>query len=236
VLWAIEEMGLKINLITMPFPPRVFHREFLKVTSINVCTNTFNISLWSLQRNVLGTIPYFEDHKTGACMTESCAIPQYLINTLDPSSLLAIQPHEPDYGSYLNWLQHADATITFPQTIVLRYTLQEPGVADNAAVAYGKWFIARLRMLDNYLKEENGSPEYLCGGRFTIADICVAYALFLGTTLQLPGDTTPLAAKYQPQTAAYMERMMARPSWAAAMAAQDKSAEEFEQHYPASSL
>merc|ERR1719453_2596370 len=212
-------MGLKdYSLVTMPFPPRVTHREYLK-------------------KNVLGTIPYFEDSETGAGMTESCAVPQYLLNTLDPSNPLAVQVNEKDYGAYLNWLCHADATITFPQTVVLRYTLQEPGVADAAAVGYGKWFIARLRMLDNFLAEDNGSPQYLCSDRFTIADICITYALYLGTTLVMPGDDGPLSDRYKPQTAAYMKRMMARPGWAAAAQAQDKSAAEFNaQHSPKSKI
>lgn len=204
-------MGLKgYNLVTMPFPPRVFHKEFL-------------------QRNVLGTIPYFEDSQTGAKMTESCAIPQYLVKVLGPSPL-AVEPHEKDYGSYLNWLCHADATLTFPQTVVLRYTLQEPGVADAAAVGYGRWFIARLRMLNNVLSDNR---EFLCADRFTIADICISYALFLGTTLTIPGEDEPLSARYKPQTKAYMERMIARPGWAAAASVQDQSAIEFEEEQAA---
>ena len=33
---------------------------------------------------------------------------------------------DPAYGSYLNWLHMSDATLTFPQTLVLRYTHLEP--------------------------------------------------------------------------------------------------------------
>ncbi len=43
-------------------------------------------------------------------------------------------------------------------------------------------------------------------GRFTIADIAIAYALFLGRVLHLNDQ-------YQPQTAAYLERMMAREAF-----------------------
>ena len=51
-VWTLEEMGVtNYNLITMPFPPRFFHRDFL---------NT----------NVLGTIPYMTDGDVA--MTESC--------------------------------------------------------------------------------------------------------------------------------------------------------------------
>lgn len=52
-VWTLEEMGVaNYNLITMPFPPRYFHREYLKI-------------------NVLGTIPFLKDGD--ATMTESCA-------------------------------------------------------------------------------------------------------------------------------------------------------------------
>jgi glutathione S-transferase len=51
-VWALEEMSITdYELITMPFPPRIFHKEFLKT-------------------NVLGTIPYLEDGDVK--MTESC--------------------------------------------------------------------------------------------------------------------------------------------------------------------
>ena len=130
---------------------------------------------------------------------------------------------EPDYPTYLNWLAHADATLTFPQTVVLRYTVQEPGRADNAAIDYGKWYIARLRLLNAALAD---GREFLVGGRFTIADVCITYALYLGTTLQT-GDS-PLSTYYKPQTLAYMQRMMARPAWKRAEQAQEASEAAFD--------
>ena len=38
-----------------------------------------------------------------------------------PDGPLLVRPAEPDYASFLNWNYHADATLTFPQTLVLRY-------------------------------------------------------------------------------------------------------------------
>jgi glutathione S-transferase len=76
-------------------------------------------------------------------------------------------------------LAHSDATLTFPQTVVLRYTFQEVGVADKAAEGYRRWFVARLKLLEQSLD----SREYLCCNRFTIADICVSYAIYLAKTL-----------------------------------------------------
>ena len=58
-------------------------------------------------------------------MTESAAICHYLVTKYGPTPL-AVTPDEPDYADYLNFLTMAEATLTFPQTVYLRYTLLEP--------------------------------------------------------------------------------------------------------------
>lgn len=156
-IWTAEEMELDYELTMMPFPPRVFMKEYLEV-------------------NMLGTIPYLTDGKVK--MTESVAMSQYLVEKYGPTDL-RVSPDEDDYPSYLNWLYHADATLTFPQTVVLRYKLQEPGVADAAVEGYSRWFVSRLKLLETSLEDR----EYLCSDRFTIADICVSYAILLADSL-----------------------------------------------------
>ena len=156
-IWTAEEMGLNYELTMMPFPPRVFMKEYLEV-------------------NMLGTIPYMIDGDVK--MTESVAMSQYLVEKYGPSDL-RVMPDEKDYPAYLNWLYHADATLTFPQTVVLRYKLQEPGVADAAVDGYSRWFVSRLKLLETSLD----GKEYLCSDRFTIADICVSYAILLADSL-----------------------------------------------------
>lgn len=180
-LWALEELGMDYELEVMPFPPRFFHREFLEVNS-------------------LGTIPFLQDGEL--TMTESCAIPHYLA-TRPGNEHLALPVDHPEYGDMLNWSYHADATLTFPQTIVLRYTVLEPS-EEKKAVAddYAKWFIARLRRLDAHLERH----DYLVDERFTIADINVGYALYLGREIQLHD-------RYQPRTRAYLDRLMEREAF-----------------------
>ena len=156
-IWTVEEMGLDYELTMMPFPPRVFMKEYLDV-------------------NMLGTIPYLTDGEVK--MTESVAMAQYLVEKYGPTDL-RVSPDEPDYRSYLNWLFHSDATLTFPQTVVLRYKLQEPGVADAAVDGYSRWFVSRLKLLETTLEDR----EFLCSDRFTIADICVSYAITLADSL-----------------------------------------------------
>jgi len=181
-LWALEEMGLDYELEVMPFPPRFLHKEFL-------------------QHNPLGTIPYFEDGS--ARMTESTGICHYLVEKYQQFDF-GLKPDHPEYGNYLNWLYHSDATLTFPQTLVLRYSRLEPEERRQPGVAsdYRRWYLARLRMLDAHIKDR----QFLCADRFTIADIAIAYALYLGRSLEIDLD-------YQPQTLDYLERMIARPGF-----------------------
>ena len=169
-IWTAEEMGLDYELTMMPFPPRVFMKEYLDV-------------------NMLGTIPYLTDGEVK--MTESVAMSQYLAEKYGPTDI-RVMPDELDYPSYLNWLYHSDATLTFPQTVVLRYKLQEPGVADAAVEGYSRWFVSRCKLLETALEDR----EYLCSNRFTIADICVSYAFVVAESLGIHQAFKPNIKRY----------------------------------------
>lgn len=181
-VWMLEELGLDYELVVLPFPPRVFMKEYLAV-------------------NPLGTIPFLVDGD--ARMTESSGICQYLGNLYGDGSLV-VKPGEPDYGAYLNWLFYSDATATFPQTLVLRYTQLEPEERRQPQVAedYGKWFKGRLKLIDAQLEKS----DYLAAGRFTAADIAVGYALYLAKRLGLDDEL-------KPQTRAWYERITARDAF-----------------------
>ncbi|RYY24602.1 MAG: glutathione S-transferase family protein [Sphingomonadales bacterium] len=188
-LWALEEMGLPYRLHMLPFPPRVLRPEYLEL-------------------NPLGTIPLLIDGDIR--MTESAAIPQYLATRYGPSPL-AVGVEEPDYGLWLDWLHRSEATLTFPQTIVLRYTQLEPEERriPQAVDDYTQWFLSRLRHLTRALQDR----EWLCAGRFTMAGLSVGYALLSARDLKLDH-------KFSPEIAAYWKRLAARPGFHAAKAAQ----------------
>ena len=171
-LWAMEELGLAYELKMLPFPPRVFAKEYLAL-------------------NPLGTIPLMIDGDVR--MTESAAIAQYLVTRYGPTPL-AIGTDESDYGAYLNWLHFGEATLTFPQTLVLRYSKLEPEERRNPQVVadYAKWFFGRLRAVEAAV----ANRDMLCGGRFTAADISVGYALLLAERIGLSTDFTPAVATY----------------------------------------
>jgi glutathione S-transferase len=178
-LWALEELGLPYELTLMPFPPRARFEGYRDV-------------------NPLGTVPACLID--GQLMTESSAIPHVLATRFGPSPL-ALAPDEPDYPAYMNFLVMGEATLTFPQTIHLRYTRLEPGRCPEAAADYAQWFGARLH---NALKLMG--PEFACAGRFTMADVSVGYAVMLAMSIGLE-EQVPEAGR------AYLDRLSQRPAF-----------------------
>ena len=184
-LWALEEMGLDYELINMEFPPRFSYEGYLDI-------------------NPLGTVPTYIDGDL--TMTESTGICQYLVDKYGPHSI-GVTVDEPEYGDYLNWLHRSDATLTFPQTLVLRYSRLEPEERRLPQVVedYGKWYLSRLRSVETAIEDK----EFLCADRFTIADIAVGYALFLGVSLGLD-------ERYKPNCKRYLANLMERPAFISA--------------------
>jgi len=194
-LWVLEEMRLPYELTVLPFPPRVLAPEYKKI-------------------NPLGTIPLLLDGATR--MTESAAIGHYLATRHGPS-LLAVDVAEDDYGAFLNWTHFGEATLTFPQTLVLRYSLLEPEAhrLPQVADAYAQWFLARLRAIEAALE----GRDWLCAGRFTVADVSVGYALLLASFLKLHDQ-------FGPNVTAYWQRLQQREGYQRARAAQQRAAEQ----------
>ncbi len=187
--WAAEEAGVEIDLRILPFPPRYLAPDFMAL-------------------NPLGTVPLLVDGD--AQLTESCAIAHYLA-TRDGTTALAIAPGEPDYAAYCDYTYHADATITFPQTVYMRFAIfeKDKGLAE-AGVAYAKWFHKRLVKVEQRLQ----SREFLCADRFTVADICVGYALILAESVGLD-EGVPESLK------AYRARLTAREAYQRALAREE---------------
>lgn len=188
-LWALEEMNIDYTLIAMEFPPRYKVEGYLEI-------------------NPLGTVPTFID---GALtLTESTAICQYLVDKHKDSNI-GLPVDHPDYGNYLNWLHRSDATFTFPLTLILRYSRFEspdrlqPQIVED----YTKWFNNRIKSIESALE----GKEYLCANKFTIADICVGYALILATSIKVN-------VQFGPNTQAYLARLLERKAFKAAEAKQ----------------
>jgi len=193
-LWALEELGLNYELKVLPFPPRATRKDYFKL-------------------NPLGMVPLLVDGTT--TMTESAAIPHYLaMKHAGGRMTLPVEHYE--YGAYLNWLHHGEATLTFPQTIYLRYALLESAERRQLSVAedYKVWFLARLRLLEQALVD---GRKYLVGGCFTMADISVAYAVFLATQIGLVSQLPVPSLQWA-------QNLMSRPAFQSAQARQNDAA------------
>lgn len=188
VLWALEELGLPYELELMAFPPRFTVEGYREI-------------------NPLGTVPACLID--GRLMTESAAIPHMLATRFGPSEL-AVGADEPGYAAYLNFLFMGEATLTFPQTIHLRYTRLEPPERRLAQAAedYAQWFGSRLRNAESLL-----DGEFACAGRFTMADISLGYAVMLARNIGLEEQITP-------GFAAYFDRLTRREGFRRAKVAQ----------------
>jgi glutathione S-transferase len=194
----MEEMGMRLGthyeLKMLPFPPRVHAREYLSV-------------------NPLGTVPAFFDGEVK--MTESAAICQHLVSKYGPTPL-EVGRDETDHAAWLNWMHFGEATLTFPQTLVLRYRHLEPEERrlPQAAEDYQRWFLARLRAVDTALADR----EFLCAGRLTTADVSVGYALMLAEYLGMQ-------EQFPPAVRAYWERLKQREGYRRALDTQTQAAE-----------
>jgi glutathione S-transferase len=192
-LWMLEEMQLPYQLRMLPFPPRTQQPDYLN-------------------DNPLGTVPLLVDGPVR--MTESAAMCEYLATRHGPSPL-AVWPTETDYGNWLNFLHFGEATLTFPQTLVLRYSRFEPEERRQPQVVadYTRWFLSRLRALETALT----SRDWLCADRFTAADVSVGYAVMLAQHLALDPH-------FGPAVAAWWRRLQQRPGYQRALEAQDIAA------------
>ncbi|MFM8576704.1 MAG: glutathione S-transferase family protein [Limnohabitans sp.] len=192
-VWMCEEMGLPYQLHMLPFPPRVQRKDYLAI-------------------NPLGTVPWLQDGDI--TLSESAAMCQYPA-ARDGEGRWDGAAHDPRYGDYLNALHFGEATLTFPQTLLLRYAhfespeRRQPQVVED----YTRWFMGRLKALPLRLQ---GQP-YLCGERFTAADISVGYALLVNTYLDLD-------QAWPQEVHAYWERLRERPALQRALAREQRDA------------
>ncbi|SFP32245.1 Glutathione S-transferase [Variovorax sp. PDC80] len=193
VLWMLEELGAPYRLEMLPFPPRVLQRDYLAI-------------------HPQGTVPLLVDGEIR--MNESVAICQYLASLHAPTPL-NVERDEAGYAQYLNWLHFGEASLTFPQALVLRYGTLEPQERrlPQAAQDYAQFFHGRLRTIEQLLETQ----DFACAGRFTAADISLGYALMLARVLGLH-------ERFGPAVGAYWSRLSARAGFERAMAVQEEAA------------
>ena len=181
VLWACEEVGAPYEVVELRWPPRLHHPEYLAISAI-------------------GAVPAIEDGDVR--LIESLAICEYV--SRKAASDIHLEPSDPRYFEYLQLLQFGDATLAPPVGWARRLGPLSDKVAAEARMAFG----LRLKVIEAALAD---GREHIAAGRFTIADISVAFTLTLAQQSGL-GDLLP------PAVEAYVDRMKARSAYQRAYA------------------
>jgi glutathione S-transferase len=191
VIWVLEEIGVKAEIKSMPYPPRKHAPDYFAV-------------------NPTGMVPLLIDGEVR--LSESMAICDYLATK--HGSPLVVPTNDPERPQFLQWLWYGESTLMTPLSRlnivrqVERQFERKGGPEVDAIIAGARDHVAeRLKMLEQRLE----GRDFLAAGRLTLADISVSYPLHL---VGLLGVDNLLG----PRSVAYLERLRARPAYQRAIA------------------
>ncbi|MBV9833774.1 MAG: glutathione S-transferase family protein [Alphaproteobacteria bacterium] len=155
--------------------------------------------------NPTGMVPLLIDGDVR--LSESMAICDYLASK--HGSPLVVAPDDPERAAYLQWLWYGESTLMTPLSRLNVVRQVEPkGPQIDAILAGAREHVgARLKMLEERLE----GRDFLAAGRLTLADISVSYPLHLVAMLGLEDLLGP-------RSAAYHQRLRARPAHQRAIA------------------
>ena len=91
VIWLLEEIGVKAEIKSMPYPPRKHAPDYVAV-------------------NPTGLVPLLVDGEVR--LSESMAICDYL--AIKHGSPLVVRPNDPERPQFLQWLWYGESTLMTP--------------------------------------------------------------------------------------------------------------------------
>ena len=155
-----------------------------------------------LAANPMGKVPTIVHHAPGGdrVVTEAAAICAYLAEQ-HPDADLA--PHEEERADYFRWLFFAAGPVE--QAVTARALKFEPSKEQEGMAGWGNYD----RTIGT-LKGHFGGNQWVCGDRFTMADVYVGSAVDWGLNF---GSIPP-----EVEFVAYAERFQARDAYKAAKA------------------
>jgi len=155
-----------------------------------------------LAANPMGKVPTIVHHAASGdrVVTEAAAICLYLAEMHPEAGLL---PNDAEMADYYRWTFFAAGPVE--QSIVSRAFKFEPSPEQEGMAGWGS-FERTLNTLETFL----ASRDWVCGERFTMADVYLGSSVDWGLTF---GTLPPSEA-----LVAYAERLQARPAYKAAKA------------------
>ena len=155
--------------------------------------------------NPTGMVPLLIDGEVR--LSELMAICDYLATK--HGSPLVVPPDDPERPQFLQWLWYGELTLMTPLSrLNIVRQVERKGPEVEAIIAGARDHVAgRLKMLEQGLE----GRDFLAAGRLTLADISVSYPLHLVGMLGVDNLLGP-------RSAAYRERLRARPAHQRAVA------------------
>jgi glutathione S-transferase len=163
-----------------------------------------------LAANPMGKVPTIIHHTANGdrVVTEAAAVCHYLAEMHPQANLL---PKDDEMADYFRWLLFAAGPVE--QAITSRALKCEPAPDQERMAGFGS-FERTVTTLEKHL----AARAYVCGDRFTMADVYVGSAIDWGLTF---GSLPPNEA-----FVAYAERFQARAAYKAGKAIDNKLIEE----------
>jgi glutathione S-transferase len=157
-----------------------------------------HLALWPM-----GKMPVLRDEERGETVPESSAIIDYLDRYYPGAS--PFTPADPDQAWRTRlWDRFFDLHVHNPMQRIVGDRIRPSGQQDPYGLAEAR---AQLATALAYLEREAGSRTWFSGADFGLADCAAAPALYYADKVQ------PLGSE-QSATRAYLDRLMARPSFA----------------------
>ena len=163
-----------------------------------------------LEANPMAKVPVIIHHAAGGdqVVSESAAICAYLAE-MHPDS--GLRPDQSELAAYLRWFFFAAGPVE--QATTARSMGFEPNAEQQGMAGWGS-LERTVAMLDRHFAQN----EYVCGKRFTMADVYVGSQVDWGLNF---GTIPP-----EESLVAYAERFQAREAYGAAKAIDNKLIEE----------
>ena len=158
-----------------------------------------------LQKNTAGQLPALE-LDDGRCITEITAICEYLEDTHPAPPLIGTSPEE--RAETRQWTRRVDLNICEPMANGFRFSeglgLFKDRIVTVPEAADGLKHVAQDRLV--WLDRQMDGKDYICGGRFTLADILLFCFLDFARHVGQP------LREENRNIAAWLSRMKDRPS------------------------
>lgn len=153
--------------------------------------------------NPMGKVPAIR-HR-GHTVTETAAICAYLADVFGEAGL---GPREDEKADYYRWLFYAAGPVE--QAVTNHYAKWDPAPEQQRMFGYGS-YDAVVAVLDELFSLR----DYVCGSRFTAADVYLGSAIMWGTMF----GTLPKRESFGP----YVERLTGREAYKRATALDDEA-------------